>query len=487
MRRRWAQVAVAARIARRQAARSRGRTALVASMVGLPVLVASTLAVLLVSGVPTEATMLRVALGDELEARVELSCAGIAEQDEYGNGSCTVHGAMLRTEQLEPDLAAALPAGTTLVHEARGEVEAEGAAGRRHHLTYVEVDVSVAEVADVFRLHQGRLPRADGEVALSRRVSDGLVPAVGDRLTVRVGDASREVTVVGVLSYAHEGPDVLALPGAGPVALEPDPVLGAPARWYVDSPVPVDWATVRDLNRLGVTVLSRAVVLDPPDPAEMTTDLESGWLATDSRTAALTAAAVGAGLLEAVLLIGPAFAVGARRSVRDLALLATVGAERRDLRRVVLLGAVVIGGGASLAGAVVGAALGLGVAWVAGERFGTFPNLVVPWPYLAGFVVLGVVVATAAAWLPARRASRVDVVAALGGRRAEQHPHPAVPVIGVVAVLLGGMLAVAGAMARSTALALLGTALGVLGLVTASGAVVALVARLAPRCGVATR
>lgn len=487
MRRRWAQLAVAARIARRDAARSRGRTALVASMVGLPVLVASVLAVLLVSAVPTEATMLRVALGDEIEARVELSCAGVAEQDEYGNGSCTVHGAMLRTDQVQPDLVEVLPAGTTLVPEARGEVEAEGAVGRRHHLTYTEVDVSVAAVADVFRLHEGRLPRTEDEVALARRVSDGLVPAVGERLTLRVDDASREVTVVGVLAHADEGPDVLALPGAGPVAVEPDPMLGTPPRWYVDSPAPVDWATVRDLNRLGVMVLSRAVVLDPPDPAEMPAHLTGGWLTADSRTAALAAAAVGAGLLEAVLLIGPAFAVGARRSVRDLALLATVGAERRDLRRVVLLGAVVIGGGASLVGATVGAGLGLAVAWVLGERLGTFPNLVVPWPYLAGFVVLGVVVATTAAWLPARRASRVDVVAALGGRRAEQHPHPAVPVSGAAAVVLGGAIAVVGAAARSTAFALVGTAMCVLGLVAASGALVALVARLAPHLGVAAR
>src|SRR5665647_2842117 len=53
----------------------------------------------------------------------------------------------------------------------------------------------------------------------------------------------------------------------------------------------------------------------------------------DAGTLALVAAIGAMALLEAALLIGPAFAVGARRQQRQLALLAAAGAERRTLRQ----------------------------------------------------------------------------------------------------------------------------------------------------------
>src|SRR6476469_9032946 len=66
-------------------------------------------------------------------------------------------------------------------------------------------------------------------------------------------------------------------------------------------------------------------------------------------------------LLEVVLLAGPAFAVGARRQERSLALIASTGGTPRDVRRVVLASGVVLG----LAAALIGALGGIGVAWLA--------------------------------------------------------------------------------------------------------------------------
>ena len=63
-------------------------------------------------------------------------------------------------------------------------------------------------------------------------------------------------------------------------------------------------------------------------------------------------------MLETVLLAGPAFAVGARRRRRDLALVAAAGATPAHLRRIVLADGVVLGAVAAAAGV----ALGVGVA-----------------------------------------------------------------------------------------------------------------------------
>ena len=63
-------------------------------------------------------------------------------------------------------------------------------------------------------------------------------------------------------------------------------------------------------------------------------------------------------LIEVVLLAGPAFAVGARRQARTLALMAAAGGSPGDARRVVLGSGVVLG----LLGSVLGLLLGLGLA-----------------------------------------------------------------------------------------------------------------------------
>ena len=76
---------------------------------------------------------------------------------------------------------------------------------------------------------------------------------------------------------------------------------------------------------------------------------------------AVLALVVAMALLEVVLLAGPAFAVGARRQQRALALMAASGAEPPHLRRVVMASGVVLG----TAAVVLGSAAGVGVAWVA--------------------------------------------------------------------------------------------------------------------------
>ena len=114
-------------------------------------------------------------------------------------------------------------------------------------------------------------------------------------------------------------------------------------------------------------------------------------------------------------LIVNTFSILVAQRSRELALLRALGASKRQVTRSVLLEALVVG----IVGSTLG--LGLGVLLAMGIRalFANFgldltgqPLIFAPRTALACYVV-GVVVTMAAAWLPARRTTRISPVQAL--------------------------------------------------------------------------
>ena len=495
---------VAVRIARRNAGRARGRTALVAIMVALPVLGAVTIDVLIRSMTPTDGTFLYAALGDSpvvrtvpgetVQARVSYNCPGVVVQDHREATGCSwdeeADPPVRTLTELERHLMAALPAGSVLHRLDSGAATAVVGGREVRALAYGEVDLT--SLPAVFGLAEGALPTGTGEIALTPWLADRLAAEVGDQAELR-GDNGVPVNVeiTGILDRVSRAPVVVGWPGTLPgLAGGPEGAIeDSRPEWFVTGPTPVTWDAVLNLNDLGVGVTSRAVVTEPPPRAAMPfhTLGYGSFGAVDPQSIALIGVTVGAGLLEAVLLIGPAFAVGARRSTRELALLAANGGERRDLRRVVLAGGLVIGAGASVVAAATGIVIGAGIVGWIPARANPFPNLVVPWLDIAGLVLIGTLIAVAAAWLPARHASRVDVVAALSGRRSEATPRRAVPIMGLVLLGVGTATAVAGALRSQATLAVAGVMFLLVGIVAASGAIVTLLGRLAGRVPLAPR
>nr|WP_272917736.1 FtsX-like permease family protein [Nocardioides flavescens] len=189
-------------------------------------------------------------------------------------------------------------------------------------------------------------------------------------------------------------------------------------------------------------------------------------------------------LLEVVLLAGPAFAVGARAQQRSLALMVASGGTPAQSRRVVLAGAVVLGG----TGAVVGVLLGLGLARLlqpvlqgfSQTWFGPFD---VPWLHLLAVAAFGLLSAFLAAAVPAVLASRQDVVAVLAGRRGDAPASRRSPVLGAVLLAAGIGASAYGALQPSggeLAIAF-GAIPAVLGMILLVPAVLSLVARGAGR------
>jgi putative ABC transport system permease protein len=93
---------------------------------------------------------------------------------------------------------------------------------------------------------------------------------------------------------------------------------------------------------------------------------------------------------------------------REIGLLRAVGMTRRQSRRMIRYEAVVT----ALIGATLGIPIGMGLAELFGQAIGGVP-FAVPWGTVLEFVIAAVVVGLIAAIFPARRASRLDVLAAL--------------------------------------------------------------------------
>jgi putative ABC transport system permease protein len=89
--------------------------------------------------------------------------------------------------------------------------------------------------------------------------------------------------------------------------------------------------------------------------------------------------------------------------------------------------------------------------------------------------------------IPARQAARLDVVATLTGRRGRPSPPLRIPVIGVLVALAGCAVCYVGATRTEPFLTVAGIAIAEVGLVTLTGALIALAARGAGRLPFAAR
>lgn len=147
-------------------------------------------------------------------------------------------------------------------------------------------------------------------------------------------------------------------------------------------------------------------------------------------------------LAEVAFVAGAAYATGARRRLHEIGLLGSNGATRPHIALVVVGEGFAVG----ILGSALGAAIGLGIMTAGQPILQHFVNrLIVGLPLtlfdVAGPMVVGVLAATVAAWLPARTASRVSTTTALQGRMPLRDPHRGLPLLSIVGVI-GGVMSV---------------------------------------------
>ncbi len=466
------------RIARRDALRSRGRSVLVVAMIALPVL-----------GVTAVDVVLRTyQLSPEQEAERSVGAADAAFSDSglrsieqtAGPGYTSEDGV---TRESPVDLLSVLPPGSRSVPDVSADRRVE-AGGATTSVTVRALDHTDPLAEGLYRQAAGRPAAGPDEVVVTAALAERLSLEIGDELTL-AGESSGRIVVGEVADQSSRASLTVLLPsGQAPGDLS----TGAPRRrLLVDVPDQLAWSAVEAANAVGVFVEPRRPVPGaPPEPDFGGQD--------DTETIAAVGLVVGMALLEVVLLAGPAFAVGAKRARRQLALLAATGGDARDVRRTVLGGGLVLG----LVGAAVGVAGGLALAAAGLVALERVPDLArfngdVPGPFevrpleVLGIAAIGVGTALLAALLPARSASRQDVVAALTGRRGTVRSGAGLPVLGVLAAVAGAAIALEGARRREVLVILAGSALAELGLVAVTPALVGAAGRLGPLLPVAGR
>ncbi|WP_186411813.1 ABC transporter permease, partial [Candidatus Propionivibrio aalborgensis] len=160
-------------------------------------------------------------------------------------------------------------------------------------------------------------------------------------------------------------------------------------------------------------ILPAGVMIEPPQAAEnQAANLSRAYRVNLTLLAAMA-------LLTGGFLVFSAQALSVVRRRTEFAFLRAIGLARRSLFAWLLAEGALVG----LAGGVVGAALGHGLAWLmvatlggdlgAGYFAGLKPQLQFQPAVTAIYIVLGVVAGVAGAWLPAREAATVSPAQAL--------------------------------------------------------------------------
>ncbi|MGW0884543.1 ABC transporter permease [Streptomyces sp. NPDC002671] len=121
---------------------------------------------------------------------------------------------------------------------------------------------------------------------------------------------------------------------------------------------------------------------------------------------------LGMAVIVAVLGVINTLAMSVFERSQEIGMLRAIGLDRSSVKRMVRLESLVI----SLFGGVLGIGLGVFFGWAAGELLGTKMStyeLVLPWARIAVFLLLAGGVGVLAALWPARRASRLNMLAAI--------------------------------------------------------------------------
>jgi putative ABC transport system permease protein len=321
-------------------------------------------------------------------------------------------------------------------------------------------------------LLEGRWPSVADEVALTDAVAATFQVRVGSRLRLD----GRDRRVVGLVENPRDLGDEFAL--ATP--------------WHAGPP-------------RSVTILARA---SRQRAAGLPATVQAQWESRPQCHATLiclspgqseqaTAAAGALGMTTVALLLvsliaAAGFVVVAQRRLRQLGMLAAVGATERHLRLVLLANGAAVGAIAAVIGTAIAIASWITIApaleTASGHRIDRF-NL--PWWLIGAGMLLAVGTATAAAWWPARTVARIPVALALSAR--PPRPKPArrsglaagLLVTTSVACLAAGIDA--GRDQVNPPLVILGTVTMVLGVLLAGPLAIRALAAAATRAPVAVR
>ena len=263
-------------------------------------------------------------------------------------------------------------------------------------------------------LTEGRYPRQDGEVAVNEALaqSEGLV--LGDHLGIATRRGVMPVVLTGVVTYAN----VSSIGGATIVIATRDDV----QRWFDMDGLANSIAIAADPG-VSSAVLARRLAAELPDTVEVRTGqqdaAEQAQRVTEGINRFLRPALLAFGVIAlfvGAFIIFNTFSITVAQRFRELGLLRTLGASRRQIMMSVVGEAFIIGLVAGVIGLFAGYGFAALLVWVFNLLLpGGIPvagaTLSVNIALIA--LLVGVLVSVTAAIIPALRARRVSPLVAL--------------------------------------------------------------------------
>ncbi|KAB2973156.1 ABC transporter permease [Streptomyces sp. SS1-1] len=242
---------------------------------------------------------------------------------------------------------------------------------------------------------------ADGQLAVAEKTARGKGWKTGDSVPVTFGDEKKQTLKVGAVFKDSEF--------LSPVVVSTDVVGPHETRPYIRQIfVKMDG---------GQSGANEQVLVDALGDNPAITIMDRQDIRNEFGGAINTLLNVMYGLLAMALIIAVlgvvnTLAMSVFERQQEIGMLRAIGLDRRRVKRMVRLEAVVI----SVFGAVVGVALGSFLGWAIGETFADqVPGyaLVLPWDRIGIFLVLAGLVGVLAALWPARNAARLNMLNAI--------------------------------------------------------------------------
>ena len=330
------------------------------------------------------------------------------------------------------------------VASARGEVSVDGARpiGRDGKVISVQgpprSGVAWQGETGLVRLWEGRGPTKPDEVAINAGLADRGQFKVGGTIDVLTLEPRQTFRIVGIYGFSN---------GRGS--------MGGDTQVAFTEPVAQKLMLGESNVYSSVTVTAEPGVSRTELKDRVAKALGAGYTVRTGDELAASTAANGKAFLEIVrmvllgfsglsLLVGiflilNTFNILVAQRTGELALMAALGARRKQIIGVVLVEAALVGAVASIVGIGLGIGVSLLLKMVMEANSGaSLPvGLIVPPTDLVLAFTLGVVVTLVAALVPAVRASRVPPVAAMRASAAEQRSLTRITVLGAVPTVLG--------------------------------------------------
>jgi putative ABC transport system permease protein len=363
----------------------------------------------------------------------------------------------------------AMAADIATLRNAYGTVDvvghtAERAPGLAQTIDYRAQPLHGTYTEHLLAIHRGRYPSGPNEAA----VTTGVAQLLGLRLGGSIALDGHPRTIVGTAENPSDLKDdfVLVEPSAGP---PPDTV----SVFLISGRRGPDIGGGRGPGDLHLTTLR----------------LMKGVGSDINRTALTTLilAAATILLLLVAFVAAAGFAVLAHRRLRQLGMLAAIGATARQVRLVMTATGLLVGVLAAGAGTAVGLlAWPPAAGWLEPAIGHRIDRLNIPWHLVAGVVALAVAMSAAAAWWPARAVSRLPVTLALSGR--PPAPRSARrPAVLAALFLAAGLGCLAAGEKRHPPLIVVGTVATALAILFAAPLAIRLLAAAGSRAPVAVR